>query len=254
MTFNKPNHLFDSSVFHKHLSIMVLAAGNSSRLGQNKQLVSIDNKALLARCFDNLKGLQQQLKQSDENNLFSSKLYCVTGFDQHKLYDSVSFDEVTPVYNDNWQSGLGSSIACGVKTIADDQRYNHLSVSKRLHRNRTERPLTSTKTINACLLVLADQWRLTQQSLFDFVIRWSQQSHYILVSQYNNRVGPPVIFPEHYYPELQALSGTRGAYSILKNHTSRVIQQPFPEAEFDLDKPGDLNQINHYQAKQGTAL
>ena len=63
MTLNKPNHLFYSSVFHKHLSIMVLAAGNSSRLGQNKQLVSIDNKALLARCFDNLKGLQQQLKQ-----------------------------------------------------------------------------------------------------------------------------------------------------------------------------------------------
>ena len=66
-------------------------------------------------------------------------------------------------------------------------------------------------------------------------------------------------FPEHYYPELKALSGTRGAYSILKNHTSRVIQQPFPEAEFDLDKPEDLNQINQYQdkqfqAKQGTAL
>ena len=47
-----------------HLSILVLAAGRSSRLGCNKQLVSIDNKPLLTRCFDNIKGLRKKLEEA----------------------------------------------------------------------------------------------------------------------------------------------------------------------------------------------
>lgn len=241
-----------------HLSILVLAAGRSSRLGCNKQLVSIDSKPLLTRCFDNLKGLQQQLQQSNDNPVFSSKLYCVTGFDEQRLQDSISFAGVSTITNTDWASGLGSSIACGLNAVVDELKVERFSSHEPPNRDCSGQRVMSTNKgsnkINGCLLVLADQWRLTQQSLYDFVMRWSEQSDYIFASEYSRDVGPPVIFPEQYYSELQALSGDRGARSILKRHAPRVIKQPYPEAEYDLDKPEDLQQINQYQAKQGTAL
>jgi molybdenum cofactor cytidylyltransferase len=58
---------------------------------------------------------------------------------------------------------------------------------------------------------------------------------------YGDTLGVPAVFPRRYFAELSALTGDRGAKSILQREAAAVM--PFPEGEADLDTPEDLEAL-----------
>ena len=204
------------------LAIVVLAAGNSSRLGQNKQLITIQGQSLIARQC-------QQLLTLDV------PVYCVLGFQAKQVAKALkSLPQVGLIENTQWQQGLGGSIALAANTL-----------------------LTQCRQL---LFVLGDQWQLTPAHIRLMIQASKNNPNDITVASNTNThtniergnkkdhnivsgLSPPVIFPQHLFHELCALQGKQGAKSILTRHTNQLTRCHLPEAFIDLDTVEQLEQL-----------
>jgi len=79
---------------------LILAAGNSSRLGQPKQLLKYQGKSLLADVEDKLVNCCDQV-------------FVVLGYQPELFKREINNAQI--IENPNWQSGIGSSLICGAK-------------------------------------------------------------------------------------------------------------------------------------------
>ena len=76
--------------------IIILAAGNSSRMGEPKQLMTFKNKTFL----------QHIIEESKEAGL--DPVICVTGYESEQISNTIRDMHVTIVYNDQWSRGNGN--------------------------------------------------------------------------------------------------------------------------------------------------
>lgn len=193
----------------KSLTCLIIAAGNSSRLGQPKQLVLKSSKSLLRNTVE--------LAES-----ISSQVICVLGYGAERMTLELMDSHTYPVINHNWKQGMGSSIACGVESI----KYE----------------------TDAVMILLCDQWQLTYYDLNDLLKCWQQHPQQIIASEYfDNRkqksiIGAPAIFPQRYFSELCQLK-TTGAKQLIQKHQEFVKTVQLDNAAFDLDVVEDLEEF-----------
>jgi molybdenum cofactor cytidylyltransferase len=195
-----------------NVAIIVLAAGQSSRLGQMKQLVSIKGKSLIEN------QLEQALK-------VSNKVYCVLGFNADEIKSRINHLPIKTIINHNFFDGMASSIAAGVAALPADT--------------------------SAAMIVLVDQWQLTSFDLNNHISNWQINSDVIVVAQSTEtskqvgreNIGPPVIFPQQYFSKLIALTGNKGAKPLLAKYNDKLLKVPLEQAFFDLDTPEQLSNM-----------
>ncbi|MGJ8663958.1 MAG: nucleotidyltransferase family protein [Marinicella sp.] len=84
---------------------LILAAGNSSRLGQPKQLLQHQNKSLLALIEENLLACCDQV-------------FVVLGCTPQLFKSQVKMSQV--IINQDWKKGLGNSLALGSKIASQN--------------------------------------------------------------------------------------------------------------------------------------
>ncbi len=206
-----------------NIAVILLAAGQSARLGQPKQLLKFAQQSLIRH--------QAQLALA-----FTEHVYCVLGFCAETMKAELDDLPVNVVVNENWQGGLSSSISKGVKAIDDK--------------------------ITSVLIVLVDQWQLTLDDFYLFaqlsrdnetlIIAASQTLTLSLpndtahktdrkVINENRQLGPPVLFPQHYFTELISLTGEQGAKPLLKKYAPIVTAIEMPRAFVDIDTPEQLS-------------
>jgi len=89
----------------------------------------------------------------------------------------------------------------------------------------------------------ADQWRVTTRDLARLVRAAGRAP---AAARYAGRAGIPAVFPARLRPRLLALSGDRGARTVLA--TGTFTEVPMPTAAHDLDTPADLA---HLRATRG---
>jgi molybdenum cofactor cytidylyltransferase len=190
------------------LAIVLLAAGSSSRLGQPKQLLRIEGEALVARTARRLLSLE------------TAGVIVVTGYESSAVSDQLSGMPLQIVHNPDWQQGMGTSIARGVKQL----------------------PVAAL----GVLIMLCDQWRVDQADLELLFSAWCADISQIVVARWGSSgsadFGPPVIFPENMFHELAALQGDCGARPVIEKYRDRVEFVKMGHAAYDLDVPGDLEQ------------
>ncbi|MGX5173192.1 nucleotidyltransferase family protein [Aliikangiella sp. IMCC44653] len=189
-----------------NLAGVVIAAGNSSRLGEAKQLIKLFDNNLLTHSIKLL-------------NQVSHNSFCVVGYESEKMCSEVPAGLAEFIVNSNWQLGMGTSIACAVNRIK-----HHF---------------------NGVLICLCDQWKLTAQDLKTLTQTWHKNPHKIIASRYFDKVrqewvsGAPCIFPRSYFKELLNLKNT-GAKYLLEQEKHNVINLDLAHAAFDIDTPQDL--------------
>lgn len=202
-----------STTVNDQLAIIVLAAGQSSRLGQMKQLITVQEKSLL----------EVKLSQALE---LTNQVYCVLGFNAEQLQTHIDHLPVKIVINKQWSAGMATSIAAGVEALSSD--------------------------IKAVMIVLVDQWQLTVADLFTIESCWQNNPHAIVVAHAlaanalggKEKVGPPVIFPQCYFLELMQLSGEEGAKPLLKKYQKMLLKVKLAHAFIDVDTPEQLTEMN----------
>lgn len=187
---------------------LILAAGNSSRLGQPKQLLVFEGKSLLKRAVE-----------AAENSV-CEKVFVVTGAYAEKIRVEID-TKSTELFHTNWEKGMGSSVAFGLKEI-----------------------LKREEQFDAVVILLCDQPFVDATLIDDLIHQKNSDKKGIVVSAYADTLGAPVLYDQKYFPELLILSGHEGAKKILLKHPEDVVSVPFVLGKVDVDTREDYEGLN----------
>ncbi|MCC6724401.1 MAG: nucleotidyltransferase family protein [Saprospiraceae bacterium] len=198
----------------KNIHVLMLAAGASTRLGQPKQLVKIGEATLLEHSLKTALSIENQ------------GVTVVLGAYATEIKKAIEQLPVQIAINDNWQEGMGSTIACGMGLIPSDA--------------------------DAVLLLLCDQPAIHGGLLEKLIGKWMENSTKIIASAYGGSFGPPAIFGRSYFQELKMLQGQQGAKKLMERYKSEnLLLIDFPEGAFDVDTVDDLALLNKSKTPEG---
>jgi molybdenum cofactor cytidylyltransferase len=191
--------------------ILLLAAGEGSRYGGIKQLADIEDEPMVRRVARTV--LETTLP-----------VIVVTGAHAEKVEDVIDDLPLHIARCDDWQLGMGQSLATGIRFLA-----------------------AHFPEASAVLICLADQPLLSATSLQPLLQRHAQAPERLLATERNGISGPPVLFPRDCFAQLMAQSGPRGARAMLENQAMRV--EAFASGEtMDVDTPEDLERVRQWLA------
>lgn len=98
---------------------------------------------------------------------------------------------------------------------------------------------------DAAMILLADMPYLKADTLRKVLETWQahRARHPIVLPATGGRTGHPVIFPQAYFPEIEALEGDVGAKAVIDAHADQVITVEVndPGIFRDIDTPADLS-------------
>jgi molybdenum cofactor cytidylyltransferase len=186
--------------------IIILAAGNSSRMGELKQLMMFKNKTFL----------QHIIGEAKEANL--DPVICVTGYQSDLVEKSISGMGVSIMYNAQWSEGMGTGISAGI----------------------TQLMLSNADSV---ILAVSDQ-PFVSSDLFEKMKSSKDQSGKgIVASSYAGTLGTPVLFGKNYFEWLKSLNGNEGAKKIVKLNMPDVCSVEFEKGNIDIDTKEDYEHL-----------
>jgi molybdenum cofactor cytidylyltransferase len=182
--------------------IIILAAGNSSRMGEPKQLMKFNNKTFL----------QHIIEESREANL--DPVICVTGYESEQISRAVMGIPVTIVYNEQWSEGMGTGISAGIKQLLPSD-------------------------VDSVILAVSDQPYVSSDLFAKMLTLKDQSGKRIVASSYAGTLGTPVLFDREYFNQLKSLQGNMGAKNIVSGNMADVCSVEFEKGSFDIDTKED---------------
>jgi molybdenum cofactor cytidylyltransferase len=187
------------------VAAIILAAGAATRMGRLKQLLRYQEQTLIER------SVQQAMGAG------FGPVIVVVGAEADAVQASVAARRVEIVHNAAWQTGMGSSIAAGMR---------------RLREMETDSA--------AVAILLVDQPLVTAGHLDRMRQVFSSGNAPVVAAQYNNVLGVPALFKRELFSALAALPAEAGARQLLREPDISVTPFPLPEAGIDIDTPEDF--------------
>jgi len=200
------------------IGLILLAAGESSRMGRPKQLLIYEGQTLLRRALEAAAGSSCR---PIAVVLGSEPEALIPELDNAGLpYDA----QVEIVHNLNWECGMGSSIRAGLQAL----------------QRRAE--------LDAVVIMLCDQPMVTSALLETIIAAYREADDCVVASEYgtgstDEGVGVPALFDASLFPELLALHPDEGAKRIILAHKDKLGRVLFPGGLVDLDTPADYNTL-----------
>lgn len=182
------------------VGIVVLAAGEGSRMGSPKQLLDFGGKPLLRHAVD------EALAAG------CGPVAVVLGANADRIAPVLPPGAVTVLTNPRWPEGMGTSIHTGIQAM-------------------------EAAGVDAAILTLGDQPLLTSTVFGRLTDLFRQSGKPIVTATYAGTVGVPVLFARAYFPLLMALEPNQGCKGVILKNRSESLGMDCPEAEADLDTP-----------------
>jgi molybdenum cofactor cytidylyltransferase len=179
---------------------IILAAGGSSRLGSPKQLLIYRDETLLQRTINAVKHAGIKC------------IILVLGSSKDLILSQTDIAGVDVVENENWQTGIASSLATGIKALKSIQ------------------PLP-----DAAILMVCDQPYISSSILTELIAEGKTTGKPIIACEYENVTGVPALFNQSFFEQLENLDGDAGAKKIIKEYSDKVAIVPFPLGIVDID-------------------
>jgi CTP:molybdopterin cytidylyltransferase MocA len=196
--------------------ILLLAAGEGRRFGGAKQLADIAGEPMVRRVARTL-------------TTIGAPVLVVTGAYADEVEAALADLPVSIVRCDEWRSGMGQSLAKGVRAM--QRMYPDAS---------------------AVLVCLADQPLLDAALLYDMLARHARSPDRLLAAHHQGTQGPPALFPDWCFDSLAALSGPQGARALLEREAAQV--ELFTSTSLvDVDTPEALQHVLATLASPGKA-
>jgi molybdenum cofactor cytidylyltransferase len=190
------------------IAAVVLAAGESSRLGRPKQLVTFRGRSLLRGAVDAALGAG------------CSPVVVVLGAQADRVRSEVESLEVRVVVNPAWSEGMSRSVRAGVALLDSEDAQ-----------------------VEAVVLASCDQPALSADVLRRLIEAYrgrKDPAATMAACSYAGVLGVPALFARDEFGRLAALEGDRGARDLLRQRADRVVRIPWPEGARDVDTPEDL--------------
>jgi molybdenum cofactor cytidylyltransferase len=203
--------LFMDAINRSKIGIIILAAGASTRLGRPKQLLKFRDKTLIEK-------IAETALKTNLNTVV------VLGANAEKIKTAIENLPVKIAINENWQSGMASSIVTGL-----------------------EKSLEIEPNLSAVILLLCDQPFITKATILRLVESREETNKTIIASEYKNMLGVPALFSREVFKELLNLEGDVGARFLIKKYESENLAKiSVPEAAFDIDTEEDFERVLNF--------
>jgi molybdenum cofactor cytidylyltransferase len=188
---------------HEPIAGIILAAGESKRFGQPKQLLDWKGQSFV----------RVVAKTALEAGL--SSVLVVTGANAEPIELVLKDLNVTVTKNEEWRSGQGSSISNGVRTLT----------------------LSGHSKIGGVIFLLTDQPQVTTSILHALVEKHAQGLYPIVAPLVIDQRANPVLFDRATFTDLLALEGDVGGRAIFHKHRVEYLPWHDDRLLLDVDTP-----------------
>jgi len=168
------------------VAAILLAAGESKRMGEPKQLMPFGQSTMLEQTVDNLL------------NSKVGEIIVVLGYKAEEILGKLASRQVKTTINPAYRQGMSTSIRAGLNLVADHIQGIMISLG--------DQPLIDSQTINR----LVDEFR--------------NHTKGIAIPTYHGRRGHPVIFAIRYKEELLRLKGDIGGREIIDRYSEDILE------------------------------
>jgi len=199
----------------KFISGIVLAAGESKRMGVAKQLLPFGKTTLLERVVDNALG----------SNL--DEVIVVLGYRAEEIAPRIGQRPVKIAINPDFRQGMSSSLKCGLAQVSPQAE--------------------------AIMILLGDQPFVGKGLINLLMEAYPESNRGIIVPVYRGRRGNPVIFDIKYRGELLGLRGDVGGKGVVENHPEDLLEVEVKSAGIiaDVDQERDYKGVSWDSASHG---
>lgn len=171
-----------------------------------KQMLPFADKTLLGVSIENA------------INSKADAVFCILGANFNLITENIQHYKINIVENKDYESGMGSSIAEGLKVI-------------------------NNQNFNSVLIMLGDQPKVGLDYLNHLIELSKNDPETIFASRYKSKFGVPAIFPETYFDVLMNLEGDKGAVQFLNDPDTKVKSPDFNVNLEDIDTPEDYKNL-----------
>lgn len=191
-----------------HCGIVILAAGQSGRLGEPKQLLAYKGESLLKQAAKTALGAGLQ------------PIVVVLGANAAKLEKELDGMDIIVTHNPQWAEGMSTSLRCGL-----------------------EKATALDPALNSLIFMVCDQPYVSAPLLQQLVAMSERTGKAIVASAYQDNLGTPALFARRVFPALMELKGDAGARKLLHLYEPDVARVDFPQGHIDIDTPSDYTSL-----------
>jgi molybdenum cofactor cytidylyltransferase len=155
---------------------VVLAAGESKRMGSPKMLLPFKGLTMIENVIANV--LDSKIKN----------IMVVLGADRDPIVKLIRTKAVNYCYNENYKDGMLSSVVCGFRNIPIDH--------------------------SAVMVFQGDQPLVTSNAINSVIEVYKSSGKGIVIPVYKNKRGHPILIDNKYSNEIQKLSPDEGLRSL----------------------------------------
>jgi len=147
---------------------VILAAGDSSRMGFPKQLAEYKEKTILETVVDTV------------TSKFNETVV-VLGHENDTITEKLDFKDSTILINENWEEGIVSSIRTALFYLSEN------------------------KEIESAMIFMADQPSVNNK-IIDKLIKTNKKDDEVVISKYRYKMNYPIIVPRFFWSKLELLT------------------------------------------------
>ncbi|MGH9431145.1 MAG: nucleotidyltransferase family protein [Terriglobia bacterium] len=190
------------------VAALILAAGESSRMGQDKALLDYRGKTFLGTIIAHLR----------EAGI--SEMAVVLGHHAESIRSAVDLTGIRVVLNQDYQRGQTSSLQAGLAAW-------------------------DAPGPRAVLLCLVDHPAVGASVIAKILERYRQSGAPVVIPVFNGKRGHPVLIGRELFAELRALAVTEGANTVLRQYRSATdfVEVEDPTILMDVDDLGAYRKL-----------
>jgi len=180
---------------------VILAAGESRRMGTPKQLLPFGRSSMLETVITTF--LESR----------AERVFVVLGYARDEIEPTIRHLPVEIVHNPGYKRGMLSSVQAGIKAASGKCK--------------------------AVIVALADQPTIPVRVVDRLIVSFEETDKGIVLPTYGGRRGHPVVIDLRYSGEIMDLADETGLRGLLHAHPGDILEVPVesPEILADIDDP-----------------
>jgi molybdenum cofactor cytidylyltransferase len=177
----------------KMISLIVLAAGKSTRMKENKLLLKINGDTLI----------EHVVKHANESKV--DEIVVVLGYEASKVRERLAKMDCKLIVNENYMKGQSESVKVGLSAISSEAE--------------------------AVLILPADIGLIDPESMNRVIEEYRRSKSRIVIASYQRQSGHPILLDRSLFPEASKIDEeTQGLKAVINRHRAEI---KYVEADTD---------------------
>ena len=184
---------------------IVLAAGKSTRMKQQKLLMPFNGKTIVETVISKI------------IPVLKSNIMVVLGSNRAEIEEKINNFKIESCFNINYEKGMLSSVVCGFNSIPENAE--------------------------ATLIFLGDQPQIDAEVIRAVIKEWKKSGKGKVIPTFKGKRGHPVLIETKYKKEINRLDPEKGLRQLMQKFPQDIAEVEVSKEEIlrDIDTPADYH-------------